>query len=76
MKLRKEIREGELLPTLGRFRCYGVAYASPYKRAWVCYPVPLNIIVHYSRELWFWLITWHPTKRERGELKKPFTFKG
>ena len=62
---RKEIIEGSIIP-----RFYGVAYVEWSRRVFVCYPVPLNLIVHWARELWFWLISGRQTKRESVEMLK------
>lgn len=52
--IRKEIHQGMPLP-----RGYGIAYidwnACPYRVA-VCYPVPLNLLVSFLRDVWAMLV--------------------
>lgn len=60
--LKRTISDGEKLPW-----GYGIAYARWDCRRFVCYPVPLNILVHRLREFWFWLISSESTQRERIE---------
>jgi hypothetical protein len=62
---RREIIEGSIIP-----RFYGIAYAEWNRRVFVCYPVPINLIVHWARELWFWVIGGRQTKRENVEILK------
>jgi len=42
MAFRKLVGDMELMP-----KGYGVAYLDPSRMAAVCYPIPVNIIVHY-----------------------------
>jgi len=49
MKLRKTVVEGEAV-SWG----YGHAWRDFMRRNTVCYPIPLNLILHYLRRLWHW----------------------
>lgn len=45
---RLQVAEGEMAPWW-----YGAAYYSCYADYTVCYPVPFNLIVRWSRNLWW-----------------------
>ena len=45
-----QVAQGEAAPWW-----YGVAYYSPYSDHVVCYPVPLNLLVRWCRNIW-WLL--------------------
>ncbi len=45
-----QIAEGEAAPWW-----YGVAYYSAYADYIVCYPVPINLVVRWSRDIWWGL---------------------
>ena len=45
---RKEVTPYQLLPV-----GYGIAYWYEHKQIAVCYPIPINIIVVFFRNLWF-----------------------
>lgn len=50
--MRVRVNECEKIPPL-----YGVAYRE-YEYNWtVCYPIPINIIIKYLREIWFLIKT-------------------
>lgn len=48
MKLRQEIRELEVVP-----KGFGMAYRSYDRRMVVCYPIPLNLLIRWSRDWYF-----------------------
>jgi hypothetical protein len=47
MALKKLVGDMELMP-----KGYGIAYMRYDILAAVCYPIPLNVFVHYLRRLW------------------------
>ena len=63
--LKKIIPQGELFP-----KWYGVAYHDMFQLSYVAYPIPLNLIVRWARNVKFWLGV--PRKSFRSELEKTF----
>lgn len=51
MKLRKVIQEGEEV-----YQGYGLAWRLPYKRVSVCYPIPLNWVFRFFRDVYWRLM--------------------
>lgn len=41
-----QLAQGEMIP-----RWYGIAYYSPYSDHAICYPIPVNLIVRWLRNL-------------------------
>jgi hypothetical protein len=60
MKFRREIGDLEIIP-----RGYGKAYYRDDFMVAVCYPIPLNLIVQVARNLYWFLVKFHPTKVDR-----------
>jgi hypothetical protein len=50
--MKVKVREAESIPDW-----YGDAYYSHESQAWVCYPVPLNILIN-----WLYRLKWHIKK--------------
>ena len=50
MKLYKDIEEGGLIP-----KGYGVAWRSYYAMRVRCYPIPINLVVRFSKHFYYWL---------------------
>lgn len=46
----KAIHRGEMIP-----RFYGVAYHDYPRRVAICYPIPLNWLIRWGRDLYFFL---------------------
>jgi hypothetical protein len=64
---KKDLVQGQRMPN-----GYGISYIDCTRCSFVCHPVPINIIVHLIRELYHWMIAWHPTKREEAAAKAAF----
>lgn len=56
MKLRKLISAHEIRPPF-----YGIAWEEDFARQWVCYPIPLNWVLGWARE-----IAWYLSRGPRG----------
>ena len=65
MKYRIELRQGEAIP-----RGYGLAYKQYHSLTFVCYPIPINIIVRVSREIEYWLMRGCFKSKWEEELRK------
>jgi hypothetical protein len=50
MFIARFVEEGGYFP-----RGYGLAYRDCNRQGAICYPVPLNLLVRYWRDFWFWL---------------------
>lgn len=46
---------------------YGLAYREFNMNVAVCYPVPLNLVIRWARNLFFWLACPKPTYKELYE---------
>lgn len=66
--MRKEIGEREPSPW-----GYGIAWCELDRRVFVCYPIPINILAHYLREIYYWLDSGVTIKNE--EIRFYFRFK-
>jgi len=60
--LRRYVHENEWMPTL-----YGLAWRDYVRGAKVCYPVPLNWLFRWARDLYWWLAVPGLSWRERAE---------
>ena len=58
MRIKRRIGEGEVIP-----RGYGVAWYEPALFYRICYPIPINLVIHAVREA-----HWQIIRR----LKRPF----
>ena len=60
----QEVHAGAMLP-----RFWGVAYWRDYDDIAVCYPVPINLLVGWSRKAYVWMRHVRPSKVELSVRK-------
>lgn len=64
LTLREEVNEGMM-----RRKFYGIAYFDWDRDVKVYYPIPLNILIKTSRNIYFWLMRFWPSYYDRIKEK-------